>query len=136
MEFLLYLGAHVSGWIFLPPNCPKHLPADVLELTPIRKSQRQGQFDQKTLFFTVKTDVKKLNPKSKHGTELTFCPITDLFQLSTHKTRVSGVQKKSVQKQLSNFRCKKWLKMNKKLTDISSINQICHHSYAVCLFLC
>ena len=36
LEFLFYLGAHESGWVFLTVLCPKHLPADVLELTPLR----------------------------------------------------------------------------------------------------
>ena len=36
LEFLFYLRWHEARWVFLTPNCPKHLPADVLRLTPLR----------------------------------------------------------------------------------------------------
>ena len=37
LEFLFYLGAHVSRLIFFRPKCLKHLPAHVLALTPLRE---------------------------------------------------------------------------------------------------
>ena len=37
LEFLFYLGAHVSGLVFFRPKCLKHLPAHVLALTPLRE---------------------------------------------------------------------------------------------------
>ena len=36
LEFLFYLWRRNSRWVFLGAKCLKHLPADVLELTPLR----------------------------------------------------------------------------------------------------
>ena len=39
MEFSFYLGAHGFGRVFLSGFCKKHLPADVLVLTPLRETR-------------------------------------------------------------------------------------------------
>ena len=67
-------------WVFFIPNCPTHLPADVLELTPLRavflaaltplqesyeniELQRNwcvaGTYDfHKTIFFVVQSSIR------------------------------------------------------------------------------